>query len=362
MDYLIRGLYIAASSMKKDSRTVDVISNNLANVNTTGFKKDLVITESFPNVLLTKVNDKSGDGALQRPFRGVTVDNQGEAMTLATEGAYFSVQGRMGISKSKEVKVARDEEGYLRTYSQEKDGSIVTYNGNLVLGARGPINVGEEEFSIDNRGNVIVNGGIIDNLLTFPSINTIGTINGGVRVSEVKTMFYQGQLMETSNPLDFGIMGEGFFAVDMNGTEVYTRDGAFALNKDGILVTKEGYPVLGESGEIIHIGDREVALDSNGNLIAGKDVIDRFKLIDFSNKNHLRKMGDNIYTIAPNTNPQPIEFNGIVSQGYLEGSNVNTIREMVEMITALRAYESSQKVISSLDETLNKVINEVGRV
>jgi len=260
---MIRGLYISASSAVSEGKRIDTISNNIANVNTTGFKKDLYVTQSFPEILTMKMG--------------------GEAPNIS------------GVK------------------------------------------------------------------LPAP-LNYIGTMNAGVHTSVVITDFTQGSHNPTNNPLDVAISGGGFFTVETETGERYTRDGSFSLNSERYLVTKDGHRVLGENG-YIQISGGDIKINEKGEITSDGEFIDRLKLVDFENYSALMKEGNNLYTIiSEEWTDNEKAFTGTVKQGFIEGSNVNAVKEMTDMITMLRSYEANQRVIRTHDELLGKAVNEVGRV
>lgn len=256
---MIRGLYTSGWSMMANNKKMDVISNNIANVNTTAYKKDTVVFESFPALLTRRIND----------------------------------------SKS-------------------------------VLNPSGKI--GDMELSSD--------------------------------VGEVFTYYNQGQFENTGDNFDMAITGSdtAFFTVEVadrdgNVKEYYTRDGAFAVNADNQLVTKDGYIVAGEEGPIVLNGG-DFKVESDGTVVENGEIAGKLRITQFEDGAALRKYGESL--VEATGDAVESEFTGTVSQGYLEQSNVNIIREMVEMITVMRAYEANQKIIQAQDGTLEKVVNEVG--
>ncbi|MGF7057734.1 flagellar hook-basal body complex protein [Brassicibacter mesophilus] len=353
-------LYIAASALRTNQQTIDVISNNLANTNTTGYKKDLVISEAFPEVLLSKINDRI-DMDNHRPFKGINVEQNEDIFSLSTDSGYFKVKTPAGNGYSRSLQFTVDDNGYLKTFYRTIDDDIKSDGENFVLGKNGPIRVEDKNIEIDAQGNVISNGQIIDNLMIFPPFSVIGTTSGGVRLDRISTDFTEGTTLETGNSLDFALRGDGFFKVQTDNGEMYTRDGSFSLNNRGELVTKEGYFVLGKYGSIV-LDDNSFTISSNGDIIKEGQVVDSLDIVQIGNKEYLRKQGNNLYKMLDNVEPEENQFDGQVLRGYLESTNVDTIKEMVNMITALRSYESSQRVIKSQDELLGKVVNELGRV
>ena len=191
----------------------------------------------------------------------------------------------------------------------------------------------------------------------------IGRLRPGVFVDEIYTDFTKGAYKMTENKFDLALSGDGFFAIsvtdrDGNTTEEYTRDGAFKLDADGVLKTSEGNTVLGENGPITIING-EMTVDANGRIYDGDELVDRLKMVDFENKETLRKDQNNLYKRTDETTEKA--FAASVMQGYVESSNVNVVREMVDMITLSRNYEANHKIFQAQDETLSKAVNELGR-
>lgn len=353
------GLYISTTGLLLNQRRMDAVANNLANANTTGFKRDIVISESFPEILTSKINDK--DFKTLRAFKGVEVNQDGDVYQLSVNNGYFRVKTPVGIGYPQELKFTVDDDGYLKTYYRDKNDNLKSDGENYIMGKKGIIKVEDKNITIDNQGNVLSNGQIIDNLVTFAPMNVIGTTNRGVRLDKVVIDFTQGNLIETGNKLDFALKGDGFFKVQDGDRTLYTRDGTFSLNENGELITSEGYYVLGQYGSIIVQGD-DFTINENGEIIRDGQVIDKLDIVDIDNKEYLRKKGNNSYEILEGVEPLETAFQGQVLRGYLEGSNINTIKEMVDMISILRSYETSQKLVQYQDELIGKVVSEVGRV
>jgi len=354
------GLYISTTSLLLNQKRMEVISNNLANGNTTGFKKDIVLAESFPEVLLSKINggiDMDNHG----PFKGVKVEQNGDVFTLSIDSGYFKVKTPAGVSHSRDLRFTIDQDGYLKTLYKNTNDAIKTDGENYVLGKQGPIRVEDRNIEIDKNGNLLSNGQIVDNLITFTPLHVIGTTSGGVRLDKIVTDFTQGSLMETGNNLDFALKGDGLFKVQTNQGPMYTRDGSFSLNEYGELITTEGHLVLGQYGSIALTGEN-FTINNSGEIIQNGNVVDRLDIVNVNNKEYLRKQGDNLYKLLDGVEAEEVPFNGQVLRGYLENSNIDTIKEMVNMITLMRNYETSQKMIKSQDELLEKAVTEIGRV
>lgn len=251
---MVRGLYTAYTGMMNQQARLDVITNNLANASTVGYKKEGATSQSFDSVYSIKV----------------------------------------------------------------KDGS---------------------EAYINRR---------------------IGKESLGVKIGETYTDYTQGSFKVTGNTYDVAIEGDGFFNISFTSksgvaSTRYTRDGSFTVNNEGMLVTPDGDYVLGEGGRIQIPDSAEVVIDELGNIYADEQYIDTLQITDFEDYNYLEKYGENLYIAIDGAVQQPAEYK--VRQGYLEMSNMNVISEMVEMITVSRAYESSQKVIQTIDESLDKSVN-----
>ncbi|MDP9751532.1 flagellar basal-body rod protein FlgF [Thermoanaerobacter pentosaceus] len=251
---MLRGLYAASSGMVTQTKIMDVLTNNLANVNTTGYKRDIVITSSFPNFEVTR------------------------------------------------------------------------YGGDNV-----------------------------------PPDGKIGKMDYGILIDTFHTNFEEGSFTQTNGKLDFAIDGNGFFVIDTPNGQRYTRDGSFVLSNDGYLVTQEGYIVQGENGPI-ELSQGNISVDEMGNIKNNGQLVDRLRIVDFDNYDGLRKEGNNLFFIDNSANVQVIPATGRIKQGFLEQSNVNSVKEMVNMISVMRNYESNQKVVIAFDETLGKAVNEVGKV
>lgn len=280
---MVRGLYTGASGMIAQMGRIDVLSNNLANVNTPSYKRDTPILKAFPEMLMRRIND---DGVRTIP-----------------PGSYD----------------------------------------------------------------------------LMPVIGKLGT---GVEVNEVYTRFTQGAFKQTQNDFDLALEGEGFFSVQTDEGERYTRNGSFLIDKEGFLVTKDGYKVLGENGPI-QIKKNNFMVDEDGNIFENSEysndpmrlvsmeenewnqtvLLDRLKVVNFPKLRYVKKVGESIYRETEYSDKAYIIENARpkVRQGFLEASNVNPVIEMVNLIEVHRNYEANQKIIQAHDAALGKVINEVGR-
>ncbi len=252
---MIRALYTSATGMKTQQTNVDVISNNLSNVNTTGFKKQ---RPSFQDLIYHESRHPG------------TPNAQGEEIPVGTE------------------------------------------------------------------------------------------VGHGTRISSTQKLFTQGSMEETGNPLDLVIEGDGFFQITRpDGTTGYTRDGSFKLDSEGRVVTDDGHPlqpditIPEEAEEISVTSDGTVSYHVEGTV----EEVGEIELVNFINPAGLSSEGRNMYTETEASGP-PVpgrpgqEGLGTIEQGFLEMSNVEIVDEMVNMITAQRAYETNSRSIHASDEMM----------
>lgn len=258
---MIRGLYTAASGMVMEQTRNDTIANNLANVNTTGYKKDVAVFRTFPELLLWRLTDAD--------------KSQGKAADQAPKPAL------------------------------------------------------------------------------------IGSIGTGVWVDGILQVHKLGPLRQTGAPLDLALGGEGFYAISTPQGERYTRNGSFSLDGEGYIVTTEGRRVLGRRGAI-QVQGKDVQVDAQGGVRVDGRLVDNLRIVDFADRGRLIKEGDSLFAGDQPVNLTPDRIK--VLQGYQEQSNVNSVSELVNMITAMRSYEANQKAIQAQDQLLDKAVNEVGKV
>jgi len=281
---MIRGIYTGACGMLINETRQNITANNLANVDTTGFKKDVAVFSMEPDNNIHKINDWK-----------------------------------------KEIK-------------------------NRYI-----------EHSV-----------------------FIGNLGTGSVVSDVYTTKNQGEIRVTDNKTDFAISGQGYFAVETDSGVKYTRAGNFAITKDGYLTDMNGNNVLGvnpseaagNNSEIIGNDKTGLAMQSNairvdtqtpivvdtaGVVYQNNQPVAKMLVVEFESQNNVLKNGANLISPGPDTTIK-MAGNAEILQNSIEGSNVNAVYEMVNMIELQRAYEMNQKVILTQDEMLQKSINSVGRL
>lgn len=191
-----------------------------------------------------------------------------------------------------------------------------------------------------------------------PDRTIIGTMGSGVVVDEITRMNHPGALQSTERPTDLAITSEAYFVVQTPNGERFTRNGQFQLNALGILQTSDGYPVLGQGGVIGPLS-KDFTVDSFGVIRDNGEYVDQLRLVQ-ADPNDLVREGQSLF----NAQGPVEEYNGDggIRQGFIESSNVDLTGQMVKMITVMRAYEANQKVIQTQDATLEKAVNEIGRL
>ena len=214
--------------------------------------------------------------------------------------------------------------------------------------------------------NVRQSGGQSSQDTLLPSGMNLGT---GVRVVATEKLFTQGSVLQTDNAMDVAINGRGFFQVlKPDGDIAYTRDGTFQLNDQGEMVTSSGYTVqpgitIPDQAQSITIGlDGVVSVKVAGQ--ASPTQVGTLEIADFINPVGLQPVGENLYIeTAASGSAQPgtpgLNGLGALNQGALEGSNVNVVSELVNMIETQRAYEMNSKAISTNDQMMQYINNNL---
>lgn len=182
----------------------------------------------------------------------------------------------------------------------------------------------------------------------------------GVKTAAVRNLHSEGDLVSTSNSYDMAIIGRGFFQIEtVDGNTVYSRDGAFNTNENGELVTINGARVI--PNITVPVDATEVSINRSGQVFVriGKDTeltqVGQLQLANFVNEAGLKELGDNLFQETPASGAPVVgapddPAYGYIQQGYLEGSNVDPVKEITELISAQRAYEMNSKVITTADE------------
>lgn len=209
--------------------------------------------------------------------------------------------------------------------------------------------------------------------------HTQGAENAMVAVDGSFTIFEQGTMIPTNNPLDVALKGEGFIEVLTPGGVRFTRKGNFSMNREGELVTDQGYKVLGairgnidlsrEPASIPSPEERIIRIPTNtkitfsaeGDILTRDGQIGQLSVVEFKDMHALRKEGNALFISPGEENIVRADIKTTVNQGFLEGSNVNAIEEMSELIKAHRHFESIQKAINAYDSISGKAANDIGK-
>jgi flagellar basal-body rod protein FlgG len=186
----------------------------------------------------------------------------------------------------------------------------------------------------------------------------------GTRLTSVQRIDSQGSLEQTSRPLDLAIEGEGYFEVQLpNGNAAYTRDGSLQVSDQGVLISNQGYAIqppirVPKEATSITVSETGVVTAngmSGASGASGAQELGRIELARFANPSGLESMGQNLFS-ETTASGDPIkgmpteDGNGRIAQGYLESSNVEIVTEMVDMITAQRAYEINSKAVKNSED------------
>lgn len=228
------------------------------------------------------------------------------------------------------------------------------------------------EIISNNLANIDTTGFKKDNVFIRILENAALDINksGGDELSGLwvakYTSFEQGSLRQTGNPLDIALNGKGFFVVQTPNGLRYTRNGSFTIAEDGTVVNSNGHALLGSSGvirfpDITKLESLEIKITKNGEIYVGDRLIDKIRVAWFEDLSKLKKEGSNYFFVEESPSEIELTKEFEIFQGFLEGSNVNAIEELVKMIEASKIYEANYKMVQHQDETLAKV-NEAGKL
>jgi flagellar basal-body rod protein FlgG len=190
----------------------------------------------------------------------------------------------------------------------------------------------------------------------------LGDLSTAVAMAPLDIDPTQGSLSETGRPLDLAISGNGYFVIQADDGIEYSRNGVFTLEPGGRLVTSDGRQVNGVDNQPIIIPPErmgEVWFTSDGTIQAGEDVLGQLSIVEFADPSLIESAGNNRYTtdqeaLAP--------ADSAIHQGFLEMSNVNVNQTTVDLMEAQRAYDFSQRMIQMQDETLQRTVQDIGRV
>ena len=250
---MVRGTYIAGTGMLLQRRLMENITNNIANADTTGYKKENLVSHSFDSVMIERI----------------------------------------------------------------KDTRVVGYT------------------------------------------RMVGPLNLGTQIDQLYINFEQGSMEGTERTTDLALIGNVFFVMQTPAGERYTRNGAFYVDEQGYLTDGEGNYLLGENGPI-YVGGLNFTVDGLGGVWTDDEYVDSIRVASFADNESLRKQGSNLYYALENPEAQTQPYG--IRQGFLEISNVDIAREMVDMLTVFRTYETNQRMLTMMDEITGKAVNEIGRL
>lgn len=194
----------------------------------------------------------------------------------------------------------------------------------------------------------------------------LGIMSPGVKIGETYTDYSQGAFEQTNNTFDLAISGDGFFNIEFtdkkgNTSVMYTRDGSFSVNPKGEVVNKNGDYLLDDKGKHIKVDPlKESQFDSQGNIYQDGAIVGHVNVTDFADYNYLEKYGETYYSPVEGIEEQ--ETDASVISGYIERSNVQAVKEMVNLINFQRAYETNQRMIQAHDSTIGTAVNDLGKV
>ncbi len=188
--------------------------------------------------------------------------------------------------------------------------------------------------------------------------NDDGTVSNAERVEGVD--FTQGNLIQTGRPLDFALCGEGFWVIETSTGPLYTRTGNFQLNQNGQIVDGQGRIVAGQNGPInlpLNTDLSQVNVSAGGVISIDGTTIDQFQIVAFGDdQKKLQSIGAGCFTISEEIDPKPAK-DIVIRQNFQEGSNVQMIEELVDMIMVTRMYEANMSFLKAGSELSNSLIN-----
>jgi len=193
----------------------------------------------------------------------------------------------------------------------------------------------------------------------------VGWMNLGGPIAESEYVdFSQGVPKTTGNPLDLYLRGPGFFVVDTPQGERYTRAGSFTLDPQGRIVNHSGYAVQDSTRQPIFItSPAPIIIRQNGEITQDGLPVGRLRIVEFPDMSSIEKEGSTLFrTVDPTSAPPFDAINSTIEQGVIEGSNVNAIDSLVQLISAQRAYEAAARAVDMFNQSLNRVSNELGRL
>ena len=199
-----------------------------------------------------------------------------------------------------------------------------------------------------------------------PDSNSKAGLDAGVPAVFPRTSaginFLSGETMPTRRELDIAIQGDGFFEIQLpDGEKAYTRSGEFRLRPDRTLVTAAGLEVLSNNGDpfVLLPGGGAIVVNQDGTIFQGNTALGKLSIQRFGNTAALIPSSGGMFKPGPGANMEEVEEPDLM-QGYLEQSNVQPLREMVDLVLISRAYEANQKMITAIDQQMEKALQALG--
>ena len=202
--------------------------------------------------------------------------------------------------------------------------------------------------------------GMLSSATVPPAVPPATTADPILQKSNVYIDYAAGPVAQTGNPFDMALDGDGFFVITTPDGPAYTRQGNFRISADGTLVTNDGFPVQGQSGPI-RISGNKIEIDAKGVVTADGTPAGTISIVDFPKPYALTKTGSALF-VPTEAGTVPQAAKGELRQAHLEGSNVETISEMVQMIETSRYFDACQRAILSFNDMTSKAANELGRL
>lgn len=178
--------------------------------------------------------------------------------------------------------------------------------------------------------------------------------------THVTTDLRAGALKSTGRPLDVALEGSGYLVLQGANGPLLTRRGDLQVSAQGMLTAASGDPVLGEQGPI-DIGTGTPVIDADGSVRVGGQLLDRLQVVQVTNEAALQYLGNGLFAQAQ-TAGVVVQEQSLLRQGFLEASNISPVGEMVQMMAAMRRFESGQRLVRGYDQMMEKAISELGRV
>ncbi len=182
-------------------------------------------------------------------------------------------------------------------------------------------------------------------------------IGGAVEGDRSFSIFNQGALVKTGNPLDIAIEGKGLFKYSDGEKAYFSRNGNLTVDPQGVLRGVNNFAILSEDNEPIQIDGNDYKIDNEGRVMVDDEAIAQIALVSLDNPNALHKVGENMYELQGKATE--IASDAQLSTGHVEGSSVSAVKEMTKLIEAQRAYQANAKMISIQDETLGKALTQI---